>query len=124
MRYNILIVEDDEGLLHHLRQLFLLNVREMVSITCVSTLGEAMEALGMDTHAVLLDLNLPDSKGRATYDVMASISMAPVVVLCGDDYGLQGELGNGIVHIKPDISGAMEAVAVAMLYKEHGQAAG
>lgn len=83
---NVLVVEDNQGDADLIR-LRLMESHTNVNIFVVSRLSEALENLGHNSPAlVLLDLDLPDSRGEATFRrVLKKAPGVPVVVLSGQD---------------------------------------
>lgn len=82
---RILLVEDNPGDADlTIERLHEAGVAEF-EIRCVSTLRETMRALAAEpTDAVILDLDLPDSRGIETVSrVVAAAGTAPVVVVSG-----------------------------------------
>ncbi len=89
-RINILLVEDEGNVADLIKEMLKKSNRGDFNIEGVSTLKEAMGKLEENKFdAVLLDLNLPDSKGLETLDKMRSIVCnIAIVVLTGlDDAG-------------------------------------
>jgi signal transduction histidine kinase len=88
IQVNVLIVDDDE-LDRRLVKLVLVRAANLVrfNIDSAQTVAEALEKLvknGFDI--ILLDLNLPDSRGTETVQkIFATASSVPVVVLTGLD---------------------------------------
>lgn len=84
--FNILLVEDNptdaELIITHLTR----ELRDSIHIKTVSTLAVARFELTQDYHLVLLDLNLPDSKGLETLENLRTT--APMVVISGVDISL------------------------------------
>ncbi|WP_052813075.1 response regulator [Desulfonatronum thioautotrophicum] len=84
---HVLLVEDDPGDAGLIRDALRENRFERFDVTWVRTMDEAGAVFSSTTiHALLLDLNLPDSEGQDT--VLAGLDMAgdvPVVVLTGND---------------------------------------
>ena len=83
---HVLLIEDNPGDADLVR-LRLVEGEPQVRVDCVSRLSDALESLSRETPSlVLLDLNLPDSKGAETFrKVMEMAPNVPVVVLSGQD---------------------------------------
>lgn len=87
---RVLLVEDNPGDADLVR-MRLVDGRAAVQVDCVQRLSDALAALEQDSHSlVLLDLNLPDSRGAETFrKVREKAPNIPVVVLSGqEDEGL------------------------------------
>ena len=83
---NVLLIEDNPGDADLVR-LRLIECKTPVSVNCVTRLSAGLESLSRETPSVvLLDLNLPDSRGADTFRrVMEHAPNVPVVVLSGQD---------------------------------------
>lgn len=83
---NVLLVEDNPGDADLIR-LRLMESRSDLNISTVKRLSEALENLARQSPAlVLLDLNLPDSRGAETFRrVLGKAPGVPVVILSGQD---------------------------------------
>jgi len=83
---HVLLIEDNPGD-EDLVRLRLVEGEPHVRVDCVSRLGDALESLSREMPSlVLLDLNLPDSRGAETFrKVMEAAPNVPVVVLSGQD---------------------------------------
>ena len=83
---NVLLIEDNPGDADLVR-LRLVEGQSPVKVNCVNRLADALASLEVETPSViLLDLNLPDSRGAETFRrVMEHASNVPVVVLSGQD---------------------------------------
>jgi signal transduction histidine kinase len=83
---NVLLIEDNPGDADLVR-LRLIEGRSPVKVNCVSRLSDGLASLTAETPSVvLLDLNLPDSRGAETFRrVMEHSPNVPVVVLSGQD---------------------------------------
>jgi signal transduction histidine kinase len=83
---HVLLIEDNPGDADLVR-LRLIEGRPPVRVDCVHRLSEALESLSRETPSlVLLDLNLPDSRGAETYrKIMDKAPNVPVVILSGQD---------------------------------------
>src|SRR6266576_3026512 len=83
---HVLLIEDNPGDADLVR-LRLVEGEPQVRVDCVSRLSDALESLSRETPSlVLLDLNLPDSKGAETFrKVMEMAPNVPVDVLSGQD---------------------------------------
>ena len=87
---NVLLIEDNSGDADLVR-LRLVEGRPQVRVECVSKLSDALEFLARETPSVvLLDLNLPDSRGADTFRKIREVAPGvPVVILSGqEDEGL------------------------------------
>ena len=83
---NVLLIEDNAGDADLVR-LRLVEGKSAVSVNCVNRLSDGLASLTRETPSVvLLDLNLPDSRGAETFRrVMEHSPNVPVVVLSGQD---------------------------------------
>ena len=93
---SVLIVDDDE-LDRRLVEIILARAASLVKFRFVSaqTITEALEKLGKDSfNIILLDLNLPDSRGIETVQrIFEAAPGIPIVVLTGlsdENMGLEG----------------------------------
>lgn len=83
---NVLLIEDNPGDADLVR-LRLVEGQSPVRVNCVNRLSDGLASLTSETPSVvLLDLNLPDSRGAETFRrVMEHSPNVPVVVLSGQD---------------------------------------
>lgn len=83
---HVLLIEDNPGDADLVR-LRLTEGRPELRVECVSRLSEALEFLAKETPSlVLLDLDLPDSRGADTFRKVREVAPnVPVVVLSGQD---------------------------------------
>jgi signal transduction histidine kinase len=83
---HVLLIEDNPGDADLVR-LRLVESQPQVRVDCVPRLSDALESLGKETPSVvLLDLNLPDSRGAETFrKIMEKAPNVPVVILSGQD---------------------------------------
>jgi len=83
---NVLLIEDNPGDADLVR-LRLVEGKSPVNVNCVNRLSDGLASLTNETPSVvLLDLNLPDSRGAETFRrVMDHSPNVPVVVLSGQD---------------------------------------
>ena len=83
---NVLLIEDNQGDADLVR-LRLVESDPPVKVDCVQRLSEALKALAVKTPSlVLLDLNLPDSRGAETFRrVLEKARDVPIVILSGQD---------------------------------------
>jgi signal transduction histidine kinase len=83
---NVLLIEDNPGDADLVR-LRLVEGQSPVKVNCVNRLADGLASLTSETPSVvLLDLNLPDSRGAETFRrVMEHSPNVPVVVLSGQD---------------------------------------
>jgi len=83
---RVLLIEDNPGDADLVR-LRLVESQPDVKVDCVARLSDAMAALDREIPSlVLLDLNLPDSRGAETFRrVREKVPNVPVVVLSGQD---------------------------------------
>jgi signal transduction histidine kinase len=83
---HVLLIEDNPGDADLVR-LRLVESQPQVRVDCVPRLSDALECLGKETPSVvLLDLNLPDSRGAETFrKIMEKAPNVPVVILSGQD---------------------------------------
>jgi len=83
---NVLLIEDNPGDADLVR-LRLIEGKSPVKVNCVNRLSDGLASLSRETPSlVLLDLNLPDSRGADTFRrVMEHAPNVPIVVLSGHD---------------------------------------
>ena len=83
---NVLLIEDNPGDADLVR-LRLVEGQSPVKVNCVNRLSDGLASLTVETPSVvLLDLNLPDSRGAETFRrVIEHSPNVPVVVLSGQD---------------------------------------
>jgi signal transduction histidine kinase len=83
---QVLLIEDNPGDAD-LTRLRLVEANADVQVQCVDRLAAGLACLAQQqTSLVLLDLNLPDSRGAATYrSVLEKAPGIPVVILSGQD---------------------------------------
>src|SRR5580700_10941053 len=83
---SVLLIEDNPGDADLVR-LRLVEGQSDVKVNCVNRLADGLASLSRETPSVvLLDLNLPDSRGADTFRrVMEHAPNVPVVVLSGRD---------------------------------------
>jgi len=83
---HVLLIEDNSGDADLVR-LRLVEGCPQVRVECVSRLSEALEFLAKETPSlVLLDLNLPDSRGADTFRKIREMAPnVPVVILSGQE---------------------------------------
>jgi signal transduction histidine kinase len=83
---HVLLIEDNPGDADLVR-LRLVEGDSAVDISCVSRLAEGLASMAKEPPSVvLLDLNLPDSRGAATFrQVLEKAPGVPVVILSGQD---------------------------------------
>ncbi|MFY9911327.1 MAG: hybrid sensor histidine kinase/response regulator [Candidatus Sulfotelmatobacter sp.] len=83
---HVLLIEDNPGDADLVR-LRLVEGQSPVKVNCVNRLADGLASLSAETPSVvLLDLNLPDSRGAETFRrVMEHSPNVPVVVLSGQD---------------------------------------
>jgi diguanylate cyclase (GGDEF)-like protein/PAS domain S-box-containing protein len=81
-RPRLLVVEDDLGLQRLLEE----HLRESFDVTCANDLDQALQALRLDrVDVVLLDRNLPDSRGSDTLDrIREAAGSARLVVMTAE----------------------------------------
>jgi signal transduction histidine kinase len=93
---HILLIEDNPGDADLVR-LRLVEAHSEVAVSCVNRLSTGLASMIVETPAmVLLDLNLPDSRGADTYrTVLKEAPGVPVVVLSGQE---DEELAVNAVH--------------------------
>ncbi len=84
--HHVLLIEDNPGDADLVR-LRLVESRSDVDVSCVDRLADGLQSLDKETPSVvLLDLNLPDSRGAETFrKVLSKAPGVPVVVLSGQD---------------------------------------
>ena len=83
---SVLLIEDNPGDADLVR-LRLVEGKTPVKVNCVNRLSDGLASLSIETPSVvLLDLNLPDSRGAETFrKVIEHAPNVPVVVLSGQD---------------------------------------
>jgi len=83
---NVLLIEDNPGDADLVR-LRLIEGKSPVHVNCVERLADGLASLAaMRPSIVLLDLNLPDSRGAETFrKVLEQAPEVPVVILSGQD---------------------------------------
>jgi signal transduction histidine kinase len=83
---HVLLIEDNPGDADLVR-LRLVESQSDVQVNCVTRLSDALACLELETPSlVLLDLNLPDSRGAETIRrIMQKAPNVPVVILSGQD---------------------------------------
>ncbi len=83
---HILLIEDNQGDADLVR-LRLVEAQSDISISCVDRLSTGLESMTQNPPAVvLLDLNLPDSRGAETFrSVLRKAPGVPVLILSGKD---------------------------------------
>jgi len=122
---HVLLIEDNPGDADLVR-LRLMEGRPNLRVECVTRLSEALESLTRETPSlVLLDLNLPDSRGAETFrKIRERAPNVPVVVLSGqEDEGMAVKaLHQGVQDylVKGDLSG--KQLERAMRYAVERQA--
>ncbi|MGO8796252.1 MAG: ATP-binding protein [Candidatus Sulfotelmatobacter sp.] len=90
---RVLLIEDNSGDAD-LTRLRLVEANSDVQVECVDRLSSGLACLAEHkTSLILLDLNLPDSRGAATYrSILEKAPGIPVVILSGqDDEALAGK---------------------------------
>jgi signal transduction histidine kinase len=83
---HVLLIEDNPGDADLVR-LRLVEGKSAVEVSCAERLSDGLASLAKDAPSVvLLDLNLPDSKGAETFrKVLEKAPHVPVVILSGQD---------------------------------------
>ncbi len=120
MPLNVLLVEDNPGDARLLEESLLEEAGDIFRLLWVKDLASAQEKISKELiDAVLLDLNLPDSKGVPTFEAMHSAAPEiPILVLTGledDEIGLRTiQAGAQDYLSKSGLSGS--AVAKALRY--------
>jgi signal transduction histidine kinase len=85
MNTQVLLIEDNPGDAD-LTRLRLVEANADVEVKCVDRLSDGLACLAENPTVVLLDLNLPDSRGVATFrSVLEKAPGVPVVILSGQD---------------------------------------
>jgi len=86
LNHHVLLIEDNPGDADLVR-LRLVESKSDVNVACVDRLADGLQSLDKQTPSVvLLDLNLPDSRGAETFrKVLNKAPNVPVVVLSGQD---------------------------------------
>jgi PAS domain S-box-containing protein len=84
---RVLLVEDNLGDADLLLHLLPRNGRNILDVTCVARLSEALQLVGAQRFdIVLLDLGLPDSFGLATFRTLRRhAAKLPIIVLTGNN---------------------------------------
>jgi signal transduction histidine kinase len=85
-RTRVLLIEDNPGDADLIR-LRLVEGKPAVTVNCVDRLSDGLASLAAEPPSVvLLDLNLPDSRGAETFrKVLEKVPDVPVVILSGQD---------------------------------------
>ncbi|MGD9101655.1 MAG: response regulator, partial [Anaerolineae bacterium] len=94
MTPRVLLVEDNPGHAHLLREMLTRTAPSQFELTHVQRLGEALQCLDeAPFDLVLLDLSLPDSWGLETFaQARAQVSDVPIIVLSSlDDESLAAQ---------------------------------
>ncbi len=92
--FRILIVEDDDVFSEYLRSL-VESCGLLVLVSVVHTLAEAVKVLSVNRYSlILLDLNLPDSQGLKTIDVINKVVVVPPTVVITGYFTEEMELGS------------------------------
>lgn len=82
---QVLLIEDNPGDAD-LTRLRLIEANSDVEVKCVDRLADGLASLEEKPSVILLDLNLPDSRGAATYrSILDKAPGIPVVILSGQD---------------------------------------
>src|SRR5580658_5865659 len=83
---HVLLIEDNPGDADLVR-LRLIEGKSPVKVNCVNRLSDGLASLSRETPSlVLLDLNLPDSRGAESFRrVMEHAPDVPIVILSGQD---------------------------------------
>ncbi len=82
---QVLLIEDNPGDAD-LTRLRLVEANADIQVKCVDRLSAALPCLEEKPALILLDLNLPDSRGAATYrSILDNAPGIPVVILSGQD---------------------------------------
>lgn len=83
---HVLLIEDNPGDADLVR-LRLVESKSDVNVSCVNRLSDGLKSLASESPSlVLLDLNLPDSRGAETFRrILSKAPGVPVVVLSGQD---------------------------------------
>ena len=86
LNHHVLLIEDNPGDADLVR-LRLVESKSDVNVACVDRLADGLQSLDKQTPSVvLLDLNLPDSRGAETFrKILNKAPNVPVVVLSGQD---------------------------------------
>ena len=96
-KISILLVEDDKKDAKLFQAFVQSSTRFTIEVKNAATLKDAIEEIKTATFdLIVLDLNLPDSKGILTYHKIDAVCTAPIVVLTGDD---DQELWEAIFHL-------------------------
>jgi signal transduction histidine kinase len=119
-RVRILVVEDDLGQCSLFKSYLLKNHPDQFEVTCASDLKQALEKLKLFIFdAVLLDLALPDSKGRETFDkVNEAAPESGIVILTAlgdEETGIQ-LVKDGAQDFLPKLSLDESLLSRAVLY--------
>jgi diguanylate cyclase (GGDEF)-like protein len=86
-RRELLLIEDDESFSENLKRRLQRESHGPLEVRQAATLRQALKILSeKNFHIILLDINLPDSKGIETYVKVQGFSRgAPIVILTGWD---------------------------------------
>jgi len=115
---RILLIEDDPDDLALTRRVFGRTKAAQMRLTAARTMKEALAAFGREPFdAIVADLNLPDSRGRETFDKLAEAAPGTPLLLLTvvNDEDLALELVNQGAQdyiVKGDLSPALLARAV------------
>ncbi len=84
-RTKILLIENNPGDIKLLEMAILRSENSNIELLCAATLAEAFDVLGSDEiDLVLVDLNLTDSTGYATFEkVKQKVPNCPIVIMSG-----------------------------------------
>lgn len=121
--YDIAIIEDEPEVARTMVTMLSLMIKDQVETCVYTSLREFMDA-DHDPDVILLDLNLPDSKGAKTAEHIGAISNAPIVILTADDDPATKHRIEALgyeYYVKPDAYGAAEAIAAAMYHKYYSE---
>ncbi len=80
---NILLIEDNPGDIRLVEEILRESHEPTIQITVASSLEKAKKIIAAESiHAILLDLNLPDSQGLQTFKQVHRFSMRlPVIIM-------------------------------------------
>jgi len=115
---KILLVEDSTSDAMLMEDMLAVVERFPHSVEHVDSLKQSQDSLNRTTYdAIILDLNLPDSKGLKTYTAMRSIAPeVPIIIMTGNDDRAQlvDAMNSGADNylIKDKVDGSRIAIAI------------
>jgi DNA-binding NtrC family response regulator len=119
---HVLLIEDNPGDADLMR-LRLIEGKNPVQVKCVSRLADGLASLSQHLPSViLLDLNLPDSRGSDTFrKVLKMAPDTPVVILSGQEDEV---LARKAMNLERNLSSVVRAAAALRVCGQRSGAAG